>query len=95
MDSWWAAQLTPESRSDRVFPESRHSRSQDLPDLFCPSGATWIAKSKSLKAHQSFYSSDHVFDVMDWFSAMDIDDEADWMMAEACMLLQQNSARND
>ena len=95
MNPWWAAKLTPEGRPDWIFPESRFSRSQDLAELFCPSGAIWIAKSKSLRSHQSFYSPDHVFDVMNWISAMDIDDEADWMMAEACMLLRQSTARND
>jgi CMP-N-acetylneuraminic acid synthetase len=94
MNPWWAARLTPEGSPDWIFPEFQGSRSQDLPELFCPSGAIWISKSKTLRTHQTFYSPGHVFSVMDWVSALDIDDEADWMMAEACMLLQQKSNQN-
>jgi CMP-N-acetylneuraminic acid synthetase len=91
MNPWWAAKLESNGRPEWIFPESRFSRSQDLPDLFCPSGAIWIAKTNSLKAHKSFYFPGHVFSAMDWISAVDIDDEADWMMAEACMLLRQST----
>jgi CMP-N-acetylneuraminic acid synthetase len=89
MNPWWAAQIDSKGHPEWVFPKARHSRSQDLPELYCPSGALWIAKSQSLRAHQSFYQSDHIFSVMDWMSAMDIDEEEDWVMAEACMTLQQ------
>ena len=95
MNPWWAAKMNSDGRLEWIFPEARHSRSQDLPDLYCPSGALWIAKSQSLRAHQSFYSPDHVFDVMDWMSAMDIDEEEDWVMAEACKTLQRTKVRDD
>lgn len=95
MNPWWAAKMDSDGFPKWVFPKSRSSRSQDLPDLYCPSGALWIAKSQTLRAHQSFYSPDHVFDVIDWMSAMDIDDEEDWAMADACKTLQQIKSRND
>ena len=90
MNPWWAAKMDSDGCPEWVFPEARSSRSQDLPDLYCPSGALWIAKSHSLRAHQSFYTPDHIFNAMDWVSAMDIDDEDDWMMAEACKALKRN-----
>ena len=89
MNPWWSAKLASDGRPEWMFPAARSSRSQDLPILYCPSGALWIAKTKSLRAHQSFYSPDHIFNVMDWMTAMDIDDDDDWLMAEACMALQQ------
>lgn len=95
MNPWWAAKLPPDGQPEWVFPQARHSRSQDLPDLYCPSGALWIAKTQSLRIHQSFYMPEHVFDVMDWMSAMDIDEEEDWVMAEVCKTLQQRMVRND
>lgn len=95
INPWWAAKMNSDDHPEWIFPEARHSRSQDLPDLYCPSGALWIAKSQSLRAHQSFYSPDHVFNVMDWMSAMDIDDEEDWLMAEACKTLQRMKLRDD
>ena len=95
MNPWWAAKIGPNGHPEWVFPQAQFSRSQDLPDLYCPSGALWVAKTQSLRAHQSFYSPDNVFDVMDWMSAMDIDDEEDWAMAEACMSFQQKRVRHD
>ena len=89
MNPWWSAKLASDGRPEWMFPSAKFSRSQDLPTLYCPSGALWIAKTKSLRAHQSFYSPDHIFNAMDWMSAMDIDDDEDWLMAEACMALQQ------
>lgn len=95
MNPWWAAKMKFDGRPEWVFPDARHSRSQDLPDLYCPSGALWIARSQSLRAHQSFYSPDHVFNVMDWMSAIDIDDEDDWVMAEACKTLYRTKMKDD
>lgn len=89
MNPWWAAKMDSVGRPEWIFPEAKYSRSQDLPDLHCPSGAIWIAKTDSLKAHQSFYLPDHILNVMNWISAMDIDDEEDWAMAEACKALQK------
>ncbi len=93
MNPWWAAKLASDSRPEWIFPAAKFSRSQDLPILYCPSGALWIAKAQSLRDHQSFYSPDHVFNVMDWMSAMDIDDEEDWVMAEACKALQKRGEK--
>jgi len=95
MNPWWAAKMAPDGRPEWLFPQARSSRSQDLSDLYCPSGALWLAKTQSLRAHKSFYAPDHVFNVMDWMSAMDIDDEDDWLMAEACKSLHQRMVRND
>ena len=95
MNPWWAAKMDSDGCPEWVFPKAVSSRSQDLPDLYCPSGALWIAKSQSLRAHQGFYSPDHIFNVMDWMSAMDIDDEEDWVMAEACKSIQQMKSKND
>lgn len=91
MNPWWAAKLALDGSPEWMFPQANYSRSQDLPDLYCPSGALWVAKSSSLRKYKSFYSPDCVFDVMDWVSAMDIDDEEDWLMAEACKPLQQKN----
>ena len=95
MNPWWAAKMDSDGCPEWVFPGARSSRSQDLSDLYCPSGALWIAKTQILRAHKSFYSPGHVLNVMDWMSAMDIDDEEDWAMAEACKSLLQMKSRND
>lgn len=88
MNPWWAAKMGPNCSPEWLFPRAILSRSQDLPNLYCPSGALWIAKAQVLRAHKSFYSPNHIFNELDWMSAMDIDDEDDWRMAEACKFLQ-------
>ena len=32
-----------------MFPDAQFQRSQDLDDLFCPTGSIWIANAKELK----------------------------------------------
>ena len=58
-------------------------RSQDLPDLYCPSGAIWIADIKHLLDNQTFYTEERTFWEMPWDAAIDIDDSNDLRMAEA------------
>ncbi len=95
MNPWWAAKLMPGGRPEWIFPETRSSRSQDLPSLYCPSGAIWIASNEALKYHKSFYTPDHILNVMEWTAAIDIDDYDDWIMAEACKTLEQRGSDYD
>ena len=90
MNPWWAVQLSPEGKPIYTFPEIRQSRSQDLPHLYCPTGAIWIAKTSSLKLHGTFYAPEHVFHSMHYTSAVDIDDQDDLLMAQAFAMLRQN-----
>ena len=47
---WWSV-LKQKDKITKLFKNSYKKRSQDLHDLFCPSGAIWIAKYDSfLKA---------------------------------------------
>ena len=83
MNPWWATELSAAGEPMRLFPEALSKRSQDLPDLFCPTGAIWVADTKQLLAEETFYGPRHRFDPMPWQSAVDIDDEDDWAFAEA------------
>jgi len=89
MNPWWATQLDGQQRSNFLFPEARAARSQDLPELYCPSGAIWIARGDALKASRTFHDEKCIFHPMDWMSAMDIDDIEDLLMARACLLARQ------
>jgi len=89
MNPWWAARLDERGRPDYLFPEARVARSQDLPHLYCPSGAIWIANSSVLKSAKTFYIPGHIFHLLSWISAMDIDDAADLEMAQACFLIKR------
>jgi N-acylneuraminate cytidylyltransferase len=82
MNPWWAATLSEDGRPHRLFPEAAQARSQDLPPLYCPSGAIWIAKVHQLIEHQTYHTPDCIFWPMPWQDAIDIDDAGDLRMAE-------------
>jgi len=94
MNPWWAAKLNQENKPEYVFPEARTARSQDLPQLYCPTGAIWISQVAALKEQGSFYIPGHVFHPLHWISAMDIDDMEDLEMAKACYLVKQQGKIN-
>lgn len=89
MNPWWAARIQPDGQPDWLFPQARKSRSQDLPPLYCPSGALWVARRDAFLEGHGFYLPGHSFHVMDWMSALDIDDEDDLALAEACFAQRQ------
>lgn len=83
MNPWWATKLDEAGRPTKLFPEAFASRSQDLPKLYCPTGAIWISSTTTLLTHKTFYSPDHAFEPMSMKSAMDIDDYTDLQFAQA------------
>lgn len=90
MNPWWAFTMDQNGHSKPQFPEALKQRSQDLPPLYCPTGALWITKVSSLFEHGTFYAPGHVFHAMDWVSALDIDDEEDLRMALAAHSLKRD-----
>lgn len=88
MNPWWAVQLSPEGKPTPAFPEMRKFRSQDLPSLYCPTGAIWISTRNALKQHRTFYAPEHTFHAMHYISAVDIDDQDDLDMAQAFSTLR-------
>lgn len=91
MNPWWAAKLGPKGQPQFVFVDGPSKRSQDLPELFCPTGAIWIAKAPRLVETRSFYTSDTTFYPMNWYRAIDIDDFDDLFMAKvAYRILSEN-----
>ena len=89
MNPWWAMRLGEGGEPVPLFPDALSARSQDLPNLYCPSGALWIARSSILKRLGTFYTSQRTFHPMHWISAMDIDDAEDFEMAKVCYLMKQ------
>lgn len=82
MNPWWAIQLNTQNEGEWIF-KNAFKRSQDLPELFCPTGAVWIADIKSLYEMNTFYGDGHVFWQMDWKRAVDIDSYEDIELAKA------------
>lgn len=83
MNPWWATKIDGEGRPTPVFAEALGKRSQDLEELYCPTGAIWIARGEALCEAGSFYGPGHRYYPMSWVAAMDIDDESDLQMARA------------
>jgi CMP-N-acetylneuraminic acid synthetase len=86
MNPWWAVTLDSESHPNWVFEDTK-GRSQDLPELFSPTGAIWIAKVDNLIESGTFYGPGHIFWEMDWKRAVDIDNYEDLELAEALFKL--------
>jgi N-acylneuraminate cytidylyltransferase len=86
---WWAHFQNDEGHFVRLLKEAQvNTRSQDLPELLCPSGATWISNINSLMSYGSFYSPEYKFYTINWKDAVDIDDADDLDLAKAVYLLK-------
>jgi CMP-N-acetylneuraminic acid synthetase len=92
MNPWWAVQLAADGTPRPLFPEARTARSQDLPPLYCPTGAIWIADVAALKAAGTFYGPGHRYEPISWVSALDIDDAEDLAMARALAVNREEVA---
>lgn len=90
MNPWWAFTLNEKNKGDRIF-DLNQKRSQDLPELYCPTGAIWIANIESLKNEGTFYGEDQIFWEMEWKKAVDIDNKEDLDLAKAIYRMQGDS----
>jgi CMP-N-acetylneuraminic acid synthetase len=82
MNPWWAMTINNDHEATWIFEEAK-KRSQDLPELFCPTGAIWIANVEALIKANTFYGPGHIFWEMDWKRAVDIDNHDDIALARA------------
>jgi N-acylneuraminate cytidylyltransferase len=72
-----------------LFREQMVARSQDLPELYCPTGAIWWAQAASLRRTKTFHSEKRTGWEISWQRGIDIDTPDDWDMAEALFQLAQ------
>lgn len=87
---WWALEISGDGKPKYNFPEARQQRSQDLPQLYCPTGAMWISKKDNLLNEKTFYCKSHTVEPISWISALDIDDYHDLDIAKICLKHRQN-----
>jgi CMP-N-acetylneuraminic acid synthetase len=88
MNPWWAVKLKDKYKPESISPEALKSRSQDLPELYCPTGAIWIARVSELFMSETFYGPDYTMFPIPWQHAVDIDDMEDLKMAEALKAME-------
>lgn len=82
---WWALQQATDGSVEPLFQEQLLKRSQDLPTLYCPTGAVWWARAETLKEHGTFHLSKRALFELPWDRAIDIDDLDDFRLAEALL----------
>jgi N-acylneuraminate cytidylyltransferase len=83
LNPWWAMTKEPDGRVEPVFAERMTERSQDQPELYCPTGAIWWAISDVLRTARTFHVPERGGCVLPWEHGLDIDTDDDWRMAEA------------
>ena len=79
---WWAMRRDEQFVLDPMFPAQMAERSQDLPALFCPTGAIWWIQAAILRAERTFHVAGRSGWEIAWERAVDIDTEDDWRAAE-------------
>lgn len=88
MNPWWAFKMNEDFSATKLIEQDINIRSQDLEDLYCPTGAIWIAKAGKLREYKSFYTGNQRYFEIDWKSAIDIDNYEDLELAKAVYLLK-------
>lgn len=89
---WWALTRDAAGRIRPIFADRLQQRSQDLPPLFCPTGAIWWARAGTLRAQRTFHVDGRVAWEMPWRRAIDIDTEDDWSLAEGLVSAARREA---
>lgn len=83
---WWAHCVNSDGEPKAIFESKLLHRSQELEELYAPTGSIWISTTKSLKKYKTFYSPDFKLNKVSGLSAIDIDDYEDLEIAEALCL---------
>ena len=92
---WWAMRRNDEFVLDPVFKDYMTSRSQDLPELYCPTGAVWWAKAEVLRREETYHVSERTGWEIPWQQGLDIDTEDDWDMADVLLSIAQSRMEKD
>lgn len=83
---WWALMTDDSGAAKPLFEDKLLQRSQDLPTLYCPTGAVWWADSYALEEHGTFHLARRGLFELHWEHGVDIDDEADFQLAELLLM---------
>jgi CMP-N-acetylneuraminic acid synthetase len=89
MNPWWAFKLNKNGTHEWMLEKGIGKRSQDLEQLYCPTGVLWIAKVDELKLAKTFYGPNFRFCEINWRHAVDIDNHEDLDFAKALFSLNK------
>jgi len=80
VNPWWLAELDDNNRPKKLF-EDNMKRSQDYPELVCPSGAIIFVNTNFLLENKDIHKNITYFP-LEWKNAIDIDTEEEFEIAE-------------
>ena len=86
---WWAMHFGHKGELEPLFADRMAARSQDLPELFCPTGAIWWAHAASLLRAKTFYLRGYTGWEIPWPRGIDIDSHDDWELARLSLQPQE------
>ena len=89
---WWALTRGSDLRIEPLFPDALRQRSQDLPELFCPTGAVWWGRAAALRRAGTFHLPGRTGWEMPWERGMDVDTEDDLALMELMHRLLEDRA---
>jgi pseudaminic acid cytidylyltransferase len=92
---WWAMRRNEKCELAPVFKDYITTRSQDLPDLFCPTGAIWWARAEVLRREGTYHVVNRTGWEIPWERGVDIDTEDDWGIAEVLLTIGQSRQVKD
>jgi pseudaminic acid cytidylyltransferase len=83
---WWAMRRDAGSlKLDPLFPREMSARSQDLPELFCPTGAIWWGKTSVIREQRTFHIPGRTGWEISWQHGVDIDTPEDMEFAKTLL----------
>lgn len=91
---WWALRRDENLVLEALFEEAMTKRGQDLPGLFCPTGAVWWAQADALRREGTYHIVGRTGWEIPWTRGVDIDTEDDWVMAEVLFALAGSRPTN-
>jgi CMP-N-acetylneuraminic acid synthetase len=86
---WWALERDSSMRLAPLFGDRITAPSQDLPPLYCPTGAIWWAQAAVLRSEGTFHIAGRTGWEIPWERGVDVDTEEDWRMLELLHRLEQ------
>jgi len=92
---WWALTRDSDLRIEPLFPRALQQRSQDLPELFCPTGAVWWVRAAALRRAGTFHMAGRTGWEMPWERGVDVDTEDDLVfVAMLHKILEERALRS-
>jgi CMP-N-acetylneuraminic acid synthetase len=89
LNPWWAMRRAANMELEPLFAARATARSQDLPELYCPTGAIWWIRADTLRQAGTFHVPGRTGWEITWQRGVDIDTEDDWLIAEILMERQR------